>query len=179
MIEWVPWWRVGRVTELKPGGMPLVSDFGEPHKGEVINIIPPQYAGKIARDAGLANQTGWCPVDPLTFESTIHKNVHVIGDACIAGAMPKGAFAANTQAKAPPLAIVNATPGHPPATPTYLSSCYSVVAPDYGFSVMDVFRATAQGIVSVPAAGGGSRRHADAAFPARQAPYPPAWAPSS
>ncbi|HEX9462382.1 MAG TPA: FCSD flavin-binding domain-containing protein [Alphaproteobacteria bacterium] len=175
MIEWVPLSQDGRVTEVKPAEMTLVSEFGEPHKGDVINIIPPQYAGKIARDAGLANQTGWCPVDPLTFESTIHKNVHVIGDACIAGAMPKGAFAANTQAKVAALAIVNATRGQPPATPTYLSSCYSVVAPDYGFSVMDVFRATAQGIVSVPGAGGGSRRNADAAFRAQEARYADGW----
>jgi sulfide dehydrogenase [flavocytochrome c] flavoprotein subunit len=111
----------------------------------------------------------------VTFESTIYKNVHVIGDACIAGAMPKGAFAANTQAKAAAFAIANTLRGRPPATPTFLSSCYSLVAPDYGFSVIDVFRATPQGIVTVPGAGGGSRRNADAAFRAQEARYADGW----
>jgi len=175
MIEWVPLSQDGRITEARPAEMTVISEFGEEHKGDVINIIPPQYAGQIARDAGLANQTGWCPVDPVTFESTIHKDVHVIGDACIAGAMPKGAFAANTQAKAAVFAIVSALRGRPPAIPTFLSSCYSLVAPDYGLSVIDVFRATPQGIVTVPGAGGGSRRNGDAAFRAQEARYADGW----
>jgi sulfide dehydrogenase [flavocytochrome c] flavoprotein subunit len=48
----------------------------------VINVIPPQSAGKIAIDAGLADDSGWCPVDKKTFESTLMPGVHVIGDAC-------------------------------------------------------------------------------------------------
>jgi len=175
MIEWVPLSQDGRVTEARPDEMTVVSEFGEPHKGAVINLIPPQQAGQVARDAGLANQTGWCPIDPMTCESTIHKDVYVIGDSALAGAMPKGAFAANTQAKVTALAIVNALAGRPVATPTYLSSCYSLVAPDYGFSVIDVFRATPQGIVSVPGAGGGSPRKADAGVRAQEARYAESW----
>jgi sulfide dehydrogenase [flavocytochrome c] flavoprotein subunit len=41
--------------------------------------------------------SGWCPVNQKTFESTIHKNVHVVGDASVAGKMPKSAYAANSQ----------------------------------------------------------------------------------
>jgi len=175
MIEWVPLSQDGRVTEVRPGEMTVVSEFGESHKASVINLIPPQQAGKIARDTGLANQTGWCPIDPVTCESTIYKGIYVIGDAALAGAMPKGAFAANTQAKVAALAVVNALAGRAPAAPTYLSSCYSLVAPDYGFSVIDVFRATPQGIVSVSGAGGASPRRGDAALRAQEARYADSW----
>src|SRR5690606_17148673 len=89
MIEWVPLSKDGKVVSVDPAEMTVTTEFGTRHRGDVVNVIPPQWAGKIARDVGLANQTGWCPVDPVTFESTIHKNVHVIGDASIAGAMPK------------------------------------------------------------------------------------------
>ena len=54
---------------------------------------------RIAEIAGVADRTGWCPIDPVTFESKLQPNIHVIGDAAIAGAMPKSAFAANAQAK--------------------------------------------------------------------------------
>jgi len=175
MIEWVPLSQDGRVTEVRPDEMTVISEFGEPHKASVINLIPPQQAGKIARDAGLVNQTGWCPIDPMTCESTIHKEIYVIGDAALAGAMPKGAFAANTQAKVAALAIVNALAGRAPAAPTYLSSCYSLVAPDYGLSVIDVFRATPQGIVSVPGAGGASPRRGDPGLRAQEARYAESW----
>ena len=49
--------------------------------------------------AGVTDRSGWCPIDPVTFESKLQPNIHVIGDAAIAGAMPKSAFAANPQAK--------------------------------------------------------------------------------
>jgi NADPH-dependent 2,4-dienoyl-CoA reductase/sulfur reductase-like enzyme len=57
----------------------------------VANVIPPQKAGHVAELAGVADRTGWCPVDPVTFESKLQPNIHVIGDAAIAGAMPRAA----------------------------------------------------------------------------------------
>jgi sulfide dehydrogenase [flavocytochrome c] flavoprotein chain len=175
MIERVALSDDGRVTEARPAEMTVVSEFGEAHKADVVNVIPPQRAGKIAQDSGLANDTGWCPVDPATLESTRAKNVHVIGDAALAGAMPKGAFAANTQAKVAALAIVNALAGKPAAIPTYVSSCYSLLAPDYGISTIDVFRAMPDGIMPVTGAGGQSPRTADAAVRAQEARYAGGW----
>lgn len=175
MIERIGLSDDGRVTEARPADMTVVSEFGEAHKADVINIIPPQRAGRIAQDSGLANDTGWCPVEPATFESTLHKDIHVIGDAALAGAMPKGAFAANTQAKVAALAVVNALAGKPAATPTYVSSCYSLLAPDYGISTIDIFRATAEGIMPVPGAGGQSPHTADAAVRAQEARYAAGW----
>ena len=57
-------------------------------KADVLNVIPPQKAGKIAFAAGLTNDSGWCPINLHTFESTIKKNIHVSGDASIAKAIP-------------------------------------------------------------------------------------------
>ena len=64
------------------------TDFDD-YKPAVANIIPAQKAGTIAEVAGLTDDTGWCPVTGKTFESTIHKGIHVIGDAAIQAPLPK------------------------------------------------------------------------------------------
>lgn len=175
MIEWVPLSKDGKVVRVDLNEMTVITEFGQRHKASVVNLISPQYAGKIARDAGLANQTGWCPVDPTTFESTLHKNVHVIGDASIAGAMPKSGFAANSQGKVAAMAAVNALNGRAMVAPTYVNTCYSLIAPDYGISVADVYRVTPNGIAAVQNAGGVSPANADAAHRAMEARYAEGW----
>ena len=107
MIEWVSLSSGGKVTSVEPASMTLVTDFAK-HKAAVANVIPPQKAGRIAEVAGVADRSGWCPINPVTFESTLQPNIHVIGDACIAGAMPKSAFAANSQAKVCAAAVAEA-----------------------------------------------------------------------
>ena len=84
------------------------------HQASVGNVIPPQKAGRIAEIAGVADRTGWCPIDPVTFESKLVPNIHVVGDAAIAGAMPKSAFAANAQAKVCAAALVRLLRGESP-----------------------------------------------------------------
>jgi NADPH-dependent 2,4-dienoyl-CoA reductase/sulfur reductase-like enzyme len=181
MIEWVPLGQDGKVVQAIPGEKTLVSEFGQRHRGDVINVIPPQMAGRIARDAGLAAtegaMAGWCPVDPFTFESTRAKDIHVIGDASIAGAMPKSGFAASSQAKFVARAIAASLAGRPQEAPVYANTCYSLVAPDYGISVADIFRATPNGIVAVQGAGGVSpRTPKDAAqFRDQEAHYAEGW----
>jgi sulfide dehydrogenase [flavocytochrome c] flavoprotein subunit len=181
MIEWVPLGQDGRVVQAIPGEMTLVTEFGQRHRAHVANVIPPQMAGKIARDAGLAategSLAGWCPVDPFTFESTRAKDIHVIGDAAIAGAMPKSGFAASSQAKFVARAIAASFAGRPAEAPVYANTCYSLVAPDYGISVADIFRATPGGIVAVQGAGGVSpRTPANAAqFRDQEAHYAEGW----
>jgi sulfide dehydrogenase [flavocytochrome c] flavoprotein chain len=98
LIEWVALSAGGKVTAVDAAAMTLTTDFTT-HKADVANVIPPQNAGQVAGLAGVADRTGWCPIDPVSFASTLQPNIHVIGDAAIAGAMPKSAFAANAQAK--------------------------------------------------------------------------------
>ena len=101
----------------------MTTDFPA-YKADVANVIPPQKAGQIAELAGVADRTGWCPIDPVTFESTLQPNIHVIGDAAIAGAMPKSAFAANAQAKVCAAAVAALLAGGTPAPPKLINTCY-------------------------------------------------------
>jgi NADPH-dependent 2,4-dienoyl-CoA reductase/sulfur reductase-like enzyme len=137
-LEWVSLSAGGKVTSVDVGAMTLVTDFGR-HKADVANVIPPQKAARIAEIAGVADRTGWCPIDPATFESKLQPNIHVIGDASIAGAMPKSAFAANAQAKVCAAAVAKLIGGQKPDEPKLINTCYSLVAPDYGISVANVY----------------------------------------
>ncbi|MBM3522639.1 MAG: NAD(P)/FAD-dependent oxidoreductase, partial [Alphaproteobacteria bacterium] len=111
MIEWVPLSRDGRVVRAVPAEMTLITEFGERHRGDVVNVIPPQWGGRIARDTGLVNASGWCPIDPRSFASTQLPDIHVIGDASIAGAMPKSGFSATSQGRVAAASVVAALTG--------------------------------------------------------------------
>ncbi len=164
----------GRVARVDAANMTLHTDFDEV-KGDVINFIPPQYAGRIARDSGLADSSGWCPVEQATFESTQIPGVHVIGDASIASPMPKSGFAASTQAKVCAAAIVAKLNGRDPAAPKFVNTCYSLVAPDYGISVAAVYDYQDGKIVAVDGAGGLSPAEADHTFRQQEADYAHGW----
>jgi len=153
MIEWRSGATGGKVTNVNAAAMTVTTEFGV-EKGDVINVIPPQKAGKIAFDAGLTDATGWCPVNPVSFESTIHPGIHVIGDASVAGAMPKSGFAASSQGKIAAAAIVRLLQGKVPAAPSLVNTCYSLIGPDYGISVAGVYKLTAEGIVEIKEGGG-------------------------
>ena len=89
----------------------------------------------LALTGGLSSGHGWCPVKAATFESQLIEHVYVIGDACIAGAMPKAASAASSQARQCAAAIVTALGGRQPA-PTELSTvCYSLLAPSVALAI--------------------------------------------
>ena len=138
-LEWVSLSSGGKVTSVEPATKTLVTDFGK-HEAKVANVIPPQKAGRIAELAGSADRTGWCPIDPVTFESKLQPNIHVIGDATIAGGMPKSAFTANAQAKVCAVAVAKLLKGETPVDPRLINTCYSLVAPDYGIHVAGVYQ---------------------------------------
>lgn len=162
MITWVAGKDGGKVESVDPSAMTVKSGFGA-EKGAVVNVIPPQRAGAIAQAAGLAADNGWCPVDPMTFASTRAQNVYVVGDAAIAGAMPKSGSSANTQGKVVAAAIIASLTGKPPSAPALFNICYSLVTPDYGISTTDAYQVSAdKGITTTPNAGGVSVRTATA-----------------
>lgn len=134
MIERIGLSQGGRVTSVDPATGTIVTEFGN-YTPDVANIIPPQRAGRIAEVAGATDATGWCPINPVTFESKLVPNIHVIGDACLGGGIPKSASAAGAQGKACAAAIVNLLAGRPPETPRLTGVCYNTVAPGYGFSL--------------------------------------------
>jgi sulfide dehydrogenase [flavocytochrome c] flavoprotein subunit len=100
-------------------------------KADVLNVVPPQRAGKIALDAGLVNANGrWCGVDFLTYESTAVPNIHVLGDAIMAAPqMPKSGHMANQHAKVCAAAIIASLHGEKiNAQPLVTNTCYSFVS---------------------------------------------------
>jgi NADPH-dependent 2,4-dienoyl-CoA reductase/sulfur reductase-like enzyme len=141
----------------------------------VANVIPPQRAGAIAAAAGVADRTGWCPVDPVTFESKLRPGIHVIGDAAIAGAMPKSAFAANAQAKVCADAVVQLLAGKVPEDPLLINTCYSLVAPGYGISVAGVYHPMDGQLTDIAGAGGTSPLNAAPEQRELEAEYADAW----
>jgi sulfide dehydrogenase [flavocytochrome c] flavoprotein subunit len=173
-LEWVSLSSGGKVTEVDVKERTLVTEFGR-HKADVANVIPPQRAGLIAPLAGVADRSGWCPIDPATFESKQQPGIHVIGDACIAGGMPKSAFSANAQAKVCAAAVATLLRNETPQQPKLINTCYSLVAPDYGISVAGVYRPNNGVLADVEGAGGVSPADAPASFRSLEATYADNW----
>ncbi|GJD95697.1 NAD(P)/FAD-dependent oxidoreductase [Methylobacterium iners] len=173
-LEYVPLAQGGAVTGVDPASMTVRTDFSE-YKADVACIIPPQRAGAIAAIAGVADRSGWCPIDPVTFESRLVPGIHVIGDAAIAGAMPKSAFSANAQAHICAGAVIDLLAGRPPGTPKLINTCYSLVAPGYGISVAGVYHSAGEVLADVEGAGGTSPLDAPASLREQEALYAADW----
>jgi len=173
-LEWVSLSSGGKVNAVEADSMTLVTDFNR-FKADVVNVIPPQKAGAIAAIAGVADRSGWCPIDPVSFESKLQPGMHVIGDAAIMGAMPKSAFAANAQAKACASAVVRLLAGEKPVEPRLLNTCYSIVQPDYGISVAGVYRPEKDLFVDIEGAGGVSPLDAPASTRVAEAQLAHGW----
>jgi sulfide dehydrogenase [flavocytochrome c] flavoprotein subunit len=139
MIERIALSQGGRVTSVEAATNTIVTDFGN-YTADVASVIPPQKAGRIAEIAGAADNTGWCPIDPVNFTSKLVPNIHVIGDACIAGQLPKSASAAHAQGKACAAVIVNMMSGKPPEAPRLTGACYNTVEPGYAFSLSGIYQ---------------------------------------
>jgi len=174
-LEWVSLSTGGKVTSVDPASNTLTTEFGK-HVAKVANVIPPQRAGNIAQLAGVTNQTGWCPINPATFESTLVPSIHVVGDATIAAPMPKSGFVANSQGKVCALAITKLLGGSQAAAqPAFINTCYSLVAPNYGISIVNVYRAAGNAMTEVKDSGGVSPLDAPPDFRASEAVYAEAW----
>lgn len=160
MIEWVPGNRDGKVVKVDAGERVLETEFGTRHKVDVANVIPPQSAAAIAIEAGLANDSGWVPVNTRTFEARAAAGIHVIGDANIPGPMPKSGYVANTTSKQAVASAIASLRNQAPPEPVYFNTCYSHVGENYGISVVGIFRPNADGtaITEVPNSGGVSPR---------------------
>ncbi len=175
MIEWVKGSEGGLIDRVDAKTKTVYPTFGDPIKADVLNVVPPQSAGAIALKAGLANKDGWCPIDQRSFESKMQKDIHVLGDASLAGKMPKSGYAASSQAKVCAAAIVSSLRGMEMPDPSYVNTCYSLVSPDYGISVAAVYRLENGVITGVKGAGGVSPKDADADFRRKEARYAEGW----
>jgi sulfide dehydrogenase [flavocytochrome c] flavoprotein chain len=175
MIEWVGLADDGKVVRVDAEALEVETEFGTVHRASVLNVVPPQKAGAIAERAGVTNESGWVPVQPMTFESAQVPGIYVVGDATIAAPMPKSGFCANTQGKVVAAVIAAELAGREPPEPLWANTCYSLIAPEYGISVAGVYRVIDGKIAEVPDSGGVSPREADAEFRAKEARYGAGW----
>ena len=175
MIEWIGEKDGGEVTRVDARAKYAMASSKYP--GDVINVIPPQKAGKVAFKADLVDEeNGWCPVNHASFESTRHKDIYVIGDASIAAPMPKSGYAANSQAKVCAAAIVARLQGKPTPVPSFVNTCYSLITPDDAISVAMVYHVGQKGkLEKVKGAGGLTPMDASPAMRRREVDYAYSW----
>lgn len=129
MIEWYGPDTHGGIESVNPDTGEVVTGL-DTFQGALVNVIPPQQAGAIARSAGLSNDSGFCPIDPASMRSRLDPNVWVLGDSCIAGDMPKSAFSANSQAKVATMMIRAELTGARAFPARYANTCWSLIATD-------------------------------------------------
>lgn len=174
MIEWISA-ADGGTPEAFDASTNTVSAVFDEFKGDVVNIIPAQHAGAIAFAAGLTDDSGWCPIEGKTFESTLQENIHVIGDAAVASPMPKSGYAANSQGKVCAAAIVALLKDEEAPQPAYVNTCYSVIAPGEGISVAMVYAYKDGAIVKVEGSGGLTPSEFNAEYREREELYAHSW----
>ena len=136
----------GNNVSVDPDAMTIDID-GAVENVDVCNVIPAMKAGVICERAGL-NDGNWAPVDGATMQSRIDENVHVLGDACAQGDMPKSGFSANSQAKVAAMAVRAALTDSRMFPAKFSNTCWSLIAPDDGVKVGASYEATEEKIAS-------------------------------
>jgi sulfide dehydrogenase [flavocytochrome c] flavoprotein subunit len=149
-IEWVSRAEGGRIMRADAQRLELISEFGQVHKGAVINLIPPQFAAPIAQRAGLSDITGWVPIRPATFQTEADPYIYAAGDCCIAAPMPKSAYSANAQAKVVVAALLADLAGQEPPSPHWRNTCYSALTPQESVSIAANYAVQDQRMIEVP-----------------------------
>lgn len=137
MIDYVPG---SEVRQVELATKTVRTDF-DTVRSDVLNLVPPQRAGRIALDSGLADAEGrWCGVDFLSYASKRLPGVHVIGDAIESG-LPKSAHMANAQAKICARAVVALMLGEAPdPAPAFDNTCYSFIDDRQAMRISTLYR---------------------------------------
>lgn len=147
MIEWVGPDFGGDMVEVDPGAMTLSID-GEVTRVDVCNVIPAMKAGRICEMAGIT-EGNWAPVSGHTMQSRMDENIHVLGDACSQGDMPKSGFSANSQAKVAAMSVRAALTGSAQFPAKFSNTCWSLRGTDDGVKVGATYEATDEKISKV------------------------------
>jgi NADPH-dependent 2,4-dienoyl-CoA reductase/sulfur reductase-like enzyme len=121
---------------------------GEVIKADVCNVIPAMKAGRICEMASITDGN-WAPVSGHTMQSRIDENIHVLGDACAQGDMPKSGFSANSQAKVAAMAVRGALTGSKVFPAKFSNTCWSLIDSDDGIKVGATYEATDEKIAKV------------------------------
>ena len=130
MVEWLGPKVHDGIKSVDPKTNTVVTGFETYKNVALVNVIPAQMAGAIARDSGLANASGYCAIDPASMKSAVDKNIYVLGDSSIAGDMPKSAFSANSQAKVAAMMIRGELTSSKTFDARYSNTCWSLIQTD-------------------------------------------------
>jgi sulfide dehydrogenase [flavocytochrome c] flavoprotein subunit len=149
MIEWLSPMIHGGIRRVDPATMTVETDFETYKNAALVNVIPRQTAGRIAIDAGLTDVSGYCEIDPFTMKAKTDTNIFVLGDACVAGDMPKSAFSANSQAQIVAQRIAEELLGIKAPEAVYRNRCWSLIAENDSIFVGGTYRPTAQKLAQV------------------------------
>lgn len=155
----------GTNVSVDPGAMTLSID-GVVENVDVCNVIPAMKAGRIADMADITDGN-WAPVNAHDLSSKMDENIHVLGDACAQGDMPKSGFSANSQAKVCANAVRGALTGSTVFPARFSNTCWSLIDTNDGVKVGATYEATDEKIAKVD--GFVSQTGEDAAL--RQATY--------
>ena len=134
VVEWISPEVHGGILNVDANAGTVETDL-DTFEGKLLNVIPKQQAGLIAQTAGLTDDSGFCPIESTSMRSTIDENIFVIGDASIAGAMPKSGFSANSQAKVAAMNIRGDLTGSKVFPAKYSNTCWSMIGSDDGVKV--------------------------------------------
>ena len=121
---------------------------GDVQKVDACNVIPAMKAGRICDMAGIT-EGNWAPVSGHTMQSRIDENIHVLGDACAQGDMPKSGFSANSQAKVAAMAIRGALLDSRVFPAKFSNTCWSLISTNNGVKVGATYEATDEKIAKV------------------------------
>jgi len=134
MVEWYGPDVHGGVKSVDVSAGTVATDF-DSFTGALLNIIPAQTAGAIATGAGLADGSGFCPVEAASMRSTIDEAIFVIGDSSVAGDMPKSGFSANSQAKVAAMTVRGDLIDSKVFPARYANTCWSLIDTDNSVKV--------------------------------------------
>jgi NADPH-dependent 2,4-dienoyl-CoA reductase/sulfur reductase-like enzyme len=146
MIEWLSPMIHGGIKRVDPATMTVETDFETYRQAALINVIPRQTAGRIAIDAALTDVSGYCEIDPFTMKAKTDAHIFVLGDACVAGDMPKSAFSANSQAQVVAQRIGEELLGTKAPEAIFRNRCWSLIAENDSVFVGGTYRPTPQKI---------------------------------
>ena len=146
MIEWLPPSIHSGITSVDATTMTVETGFETYTNAALVNVIPRQMAGLIARASGLADASGYCPINAYTMKSKADPRIFVVGDGCIPGDMPKSAFAASSQAQVAAEAIHAELFQEPQVEAEYRNICWSLIDSGDSVKIGGVYKATGQKI---------------------------------
>jgi NADPH-dependent 2,4-dienoyl-CoA reductase/sulfur reductase-like enzyme len=144
MIDWLDPDKHGGIKSVNGETMEIVTDL-DTFKADAACVVPAQRAGSIAMAAGVTDGD-WAPIIPATMASKADPNIHVLGDASVASAMPKSGFSANSQAKVAANAIRGELTGSRVYDARFANTCWSLIATNDGVKVGANYKAGSEKI---------------------------------